>query len=443
VKNTAANPQAFLRENAPWLLAPELGVCVVGSAALAEACRRAGVAGPCVADLDLAWALDIGAGEALLRENDVWRATTPASRARGTLALGVGDRRIEITGFRGDAAGALPHRIVDDLGARDMTVGALAWWLERDQLLDPLGGLDHWRSGMVVPCGDVRQRIREHPVRWIRYYRRAHEWGFSLDRSVRKLPPDPALLHTIPTEATAAEFRAALLDCASPGRLFLELYDVGLLATLAPELAPQFDGRPAGPVRHHPEVSQAQHVILSLEWLGARTARLPPQDRLTVAIAVLCHDLGKGLTPPEKFPAHTGHESSGGQMIATLLDRLPGLADASMRRMAKAVGRLHLEVRRFNELRPGTLVDLYERYFRQRDFRVDLFALAVGADSGGRLGRDAEGDRLAHQVEADLTWLRERCEAVDAAHLREQFGANTDAFKAALHERRAAALRTR
>ena len=130
-------------------------------------------------------------------------------------------------------------------------------------------------------------------------------------------------------------------------------------------------------------------------------------------------------------------------MIATLLDRLPGLADASMRRMAKAVGRLHLEVRRFNELRPGTLVDLYERYFRQRDFRVDLFALAVGADSGGRLGRDAEGDRLAHQVEADLTWLRERCEAVDAAHLREQFGANTDAFKAALHERRAAALRTR
>lgn len=438
----ADQPLAFLSQQAPWLLEPELAVCVVGSAALAEACRRAGVAGPPVADLDLAWALDVETGTALLRERGVHRPTTEANLQRGTLALSLEGQRIEVTSFRGDSAGhPLEQRIESDLAARDMTVGALAWWLAEDRVLDPLGGLDHWRNKKVVPVGEVAARVREHPVRWLRYYRRAHQWGFELDRSVRRLPADPALLRSIPAEATAAEFRAALLSCASPGRWLLELNEAGLLEPIAPELVAQFDGRPAGPVRHHPEVSQALHLLLCLEWLIARTRDLSAADRLTAAIAVLCHDLGKGLTEADQLPSHPGHETSGVPLIGELLDRLPGLADAGTRRMAQVVSRLHLVVRRFDELRAGTKVDLYERYFRHRDFRVDLFALAVGADSGGRLGREAEGDDVRAQVERDVTRLRELCDSVDAAAARAEFGDDTEGFVRALHQRRAEALR--
>jgi hypothetical protein len=109
--------------------------------------------------------------------------------------------------------------------------------------------------------------------------------------------------------------------------------------------------------------------------------------------------------------------------------------------MAECVARLHLEVRQFEQLRPGTLADLYARYFRHPEFRVDLFALAVGADVGGRLGCEQRGDETARKVEADVTWLRDACANVDAAELRERFGDDTDGFTAALHERRCAALR--
>ena len=51
----AADLVARLRASAPWLLAPELGTCIVGSAATAEACRRAGLRGPDAEDVDLAW----------------------------------------------------------------------------------------------------------------------------------------------------------------------------------------------------------------------------------------------------------------------------------------------------------------------------------------------------------------------------------------------------
>ncbi|MFT6081446.1 MAG: hypothetical protein ACJAQZ_003517, partial [Planctomycetota bacterium] len=43
----------FIRQHAPWLTAPELGVCIVGSQALAIACRDAGIDGPNPSDLDL------------------------------------------------------------------------------------------------------------------------------------------------------------------------------------------------------------------------------------------------------------------------------------------------------------------------------------------------------------------------------------------------------
>lgn len=427
---------------APWLLDPSLLVCVVGSSALAEACRRAGVApAPRAGDLDLSWVLSVEDGQALLQQHGVWLPTTPASRERGTLAMKIGDHRIEITTLRAGEPGLPPRqRIEADLGARDMTVGAVAWWLEHDQVLDPHHGVEDWQHRRVVPVGDVDARVAEHPVRWLRYYRRAHEWGFELDRSVRRLALPGGLLAEIPPEAIAQELRAALLRCPSPGRLLLELHEAGLLAVIAPALDAQMDGRPAGPQRHHPEVSQALHLILALEWISERAASLPDVDRAAVAIAVLCHDLGKSTTPAHEWPAHRGHEGSGLQAIDALIDRLPGLADAFTRRLAKAVCELHLLAPELRGLRPGTVARLYDRHFRPRAFRADLFALAVGADRGGRLGLADRGDAVAAQVAADIAWVRERCASVDAARLRAEHTDDGE-FKAALHEARARALK--
>lgn len=431
----------LLRRRAPWLLDPELGTCVVGSHALAEACKRAGVPGPDPRDLDLAWALDVESGRALLEDKGVLLQTTPANVARGTLALKLGDQRIEVTTFRaGDSDAPLRQRIEADLRARDMTVGALAYWPAEDEVLDPTCGLQHWMARTVVPVGDPKVRILEHPVRWLRYYRKAHEWAFALDRSVRKVDLDPEVLDGVPPEALAAELRTALARCASPGRFFHELHEAGLLAHLTPELDRQFDGRPAGPARHHPEIGQALHMILVLEWAAARTGHLPEQDKLAVMIAALCHDLGKSYTPTETLPAHRGHERSGLRHVKRLLDRFPGLADQRARSLALQVCALHLDARHLRNLRPGTLARYYDEHFRRAGFPVELFALAVGADVGGRLGLAAEGDRMTEQITADLHWIRERCSGIDASELRRRHKQVED-FKRALHEARARVLR--
>jgi tRNA nucleotidyltransferase (CCA-adding enzyme) len=436
----ARDPVSFLREHAPWLFAPALRTCIVGSHALGIACRRDGVPGPAPRDLDLAWSLAVASGRPLLEQHGVFVPTTDGNLARGTLAMKLGDQRIEITTFRNGAPDLADRQRIDaDLAARDMTIGALAFEVATSELHDPTGGMADFKAGRIVPVGDVADRVREHPVRWLRYFRKAHEWGFALDRSVRRLRLPPTVLDEVPREAVAAELRAALLHCASPGRFFLELHEVGLLASLAPELDLQFDGRPAGPQRWHPEVSQALHLVLALEWAAANSRHLDFHDRLRLMVAVLCHDLGKGYTKTADLPGHPGHERRGLPALEQLLDRFPGLVDQRGRAVARAVCELHVEIRRLRELRPGTIARLYRRHFRPRDFPVDLFALAVAADSAGRLGHADEGRAVATRVAADVSWLRHSCEQVDATALRARFP-KLDDFRQALHEAQSRAI---
>ena len=437
-----------LRAAAPWLWEPSLQTCIVGSAALAEACRREGVAGPTPGDLDLSWALDLEAGKALLEQHDCFVATTEANQGRGTLAAKLCGTRIEITSFRtGDEAVLnatgldASNLLLVDLSARDMTIGAAAWLLAEDQIVDPLGAMKDWRARRIAPVGSPNARILEHPARWLRYYRKAHALEFSLDASIRNVDLPTTTLDDAPKETHGAEFRAALMECVSPGKFFCELYEARLLQHLTPELSGQFDGRPAGPIRFHPEFSQGLHLTLVLEWAVAHTQHLSASERFAVRLAALVHDFGKSFTPAESHPSHTGHEQDGVPHVRKFFDRLHGLADQPSRTLALQVCQLHQLGRGLHELRPGTLAELYDSHFRAKDFPVHLFALALGADHGGRLGLESEGEAVAARVEKDLTILRDAAAGVDAGALKQRFGDDLTKFKAALHEARARAIR--
>jgi hypothetical protein len=109
--------------------------------------------------------------------------------------------------------------------------------------------------------------------------------------------------------------------------------------------------------------------------------------------------------------------------------------------LAKDVCALHLVVRRFDDLRSGTLARLYDEWFRRTDYPVELFALAIAADSAGRLGSQHEGSVICRQAAARIEWLRRTAATVDAGELRERYPSDIDAFRRALHEARAKAIK--
>jgi tRNA nucleotidyltransferase (CCA-adding enzyme) len=124
--------------------------------------------------------------------------------------------------------------------------------------------------------------------------------------------------------------------------------------------------------------------MLVVDWAARQGYSLP------VRFAALTHDLGKGVTPPELWPKHHGHEAKSVELVRALCERVRVPADC--RDLAVAVARDHGNVHRALELRAATVVELLERVdaFRRPD-RFAEFLQACECDFRGRPGYEKRG----------------------------------------------------
>lgn len=444
---------ALLRD-LPWLREPALEVCVVGSSALAVACARQDLPRPPAAhDLDLAWRLTLEEGRTYLAAKGLEIGQTSGAEDRGTLAFRFARNRIELTSFRGGGQTA-SERMANDAERRDMTIGAVLWRVHDDSIHDPQGGLEDWRTGRIRACGDAHQRIAEHPIRALRYLRRATELGFVIEEHTRRAIRETGEESTAAMlpEAITEELRRVLTS-SSPGIFFALASEEQLLEHLIPELARLFDGRRAGRLRWHPEISQGLHTILTLR----AAARLAERDKLDesarrrLMLGVLFHDLGKGVTPEGALPSHPGHEAAGVPLVDEIFDRLPGLGDKRARRFSRVVARQHLALAKLPALRAGTLVEMWDRDLVPLRQDFTLLAAAVRADREGRLmpqdlgmkthtTEEFDAGQLERRVLADLQRLDEILREVRGDEIAKKFAGDSEKIRAALHESRCSAL---
>jgi tRNA nucleotidyltransferase (CCA-adding enzyme) len=288
-------------------------------------------------------------------------------------------------GYHGFTCHAAPDvSLEDDLLRRDLTINAMAED-EAGQLIDPYGGLQDLQHGVLR---HVSPAFAEDPLRVLRIARfcaRLTPLGFRIAEETRALMRAICLsgeLANLTPERVWQETRRALLE-ANPARYFETLRDCGALAALFPALDKLF-GIPQ-PARHHPEVDTGIHTMMALAESNKTSQELDEDSQVAVRWAVLVHDLGKGLTPPEEWPAHHGHESLSAMLADKLADqyRLPTQA----RRLANLVARYHTQCHGAFELRPSTLMRLLEALdYLRRPETLDLFLLACEADARGRTG---------------------------------------------------------
>ena len=106
---------------------------------------------------------------------------------------------------------------------------------------------------------------------------------------------------------------------------------------------------------------------------------------IAVRFAVLMHDLGKGVTPPDILPSHHGHEGAGVELVERLAERLR--VPNHLRELAVITARYHTHVHRALELRADTVLKTLESCDAiRRPERFADFLLACEADARGRQG---------------------------------------------------------
>jgi tRNA nucleotidyltransferase (CCA-adding enzyme) len=177
-------------------------------------------------------------------------------------------------------------------------------------------------------------------------------------------------------ERVWAEFHKALSE-TTPSAFIQVLRDCGALQVIFPEINALF-GVPQ-PEQHHPEIDTGLHCLLALD----QAAQLSTSAE--VRLAALLHDLGKALTPIEKWPSHHGHEQLGLPVLENFCDRLR--VPNQFKHLCLLVMRYHTHSHRVFELRPDTFVDMLLALaaFKPNN-RVAEFLLACEADARGRYG---------------------------------------------------------
>jgi tRNA nucleotidyltransferase (CCA-adding enzyme) len=304
-------------------------------------------------------------------------------------------------GYRGFAVEFGPEvTLEEDLARRDLTINAMARSAD-GIMVDPYGGRRDLESRILRHVSDA---FVEDPVRILRVARfsaRFSPLGFTVATETMELMRSMVQRHEVdalvPERVWQESERALREEGAS--NFFKILRECGALARIFPEIDALF-GVPQPP-RWHPEIDTAIHTFMTLDQAVALSA--DPRLRF----AALVHDLGKGETPQSQWPSHRGHEERSAALIEALCDRLRIPND--YRDLAVLVARYHGLVHRAFELRPSTLLDLFEKAdaFRRPERFADVLA-ACEADARGRSGLTMKPYPQRHYVAA----ARDRAAAV-------------------------------
>ncbi|MCC2603810.1 multifunctional CCA addition/repair protein [Planctobacterium marinum] len=280
------------------------------------------------------------------------------------------------TGFDTDTSSSVT--LADDLIRRDLTVNAMAED-EYGVLIDPYGGQKDLEQRILRHVSDA---FIEDPLRVLRVARFAARYagyGFKIAPETLALMTEITQSHelkTLSAERVWVETAKALSE-PNPEVYFETLRSCNGLQDWFPELDALW-GVP-NPEKWHPEIDTGVHVMMVLQQAAMLSERIP------VRFAALLHDLGKGLTRPQFWPSHHGHEKAGLPLVEQLCQRIK--APKLETDLAKLTCEHHGKVHKAFELRPQTIIKLFDSVdaWRKPERFQDML-LACEADAKGRTG---------------------------------------------------------
>ncbi len=266
----------------------------------------------------------------------------------------------------------------EDLKRRDLTVNAMAED-EDGHIIDPYGGREDLEKRVLR---HVSSAFTEDPLRVLRVARFAaklYHLGFKIAPKTLSLMRDMAesgeLLALTPERVWNELYKALLTR--NP-EIFIEvLRDCGALKSVLPEVDALY-GVP-GPKRWHPEIDSGVHTCLTLARVSCES-----EDPM-VRFAMLCHDLGKGLTPVSVWPHHPLHHELGVKPLRTLCRRIK--VPVHYERFAYKVVRYHSAMHHVYRGGAEGIVSLLDSLdaWRQGEL-IKPWVLCCKCDFLGRLG---------------------------------------------------------
>lgn len=313
----------------------------------------------------------------------------------------------------------------EDLSRRDLTINAIA----QDQdgnLVDPFHGKEDLDNRILR---HVSAAFIEDPLRVLRVARFAaklHCFDFKIAPETLDLMAqisDSGELGALTPERVWIEFEKSLVT-PNP-EVFIEvLHHVGALKWVLPEIEALW-GVP-GPKRWHPEIDTFIHTLMTVHRLSFET------ESPVARFAMMCHDLGKALTPKKSWPHHKDHNLLGLKPLDELCSRLK--VPNEYRDFAYIVVKYHSVIHHlYREGAEGVVKLLDDLDAWRRPERIKPWILCCKCDFLGRKGFESRPfPRADYLYEMFVI-----CRTVKAQEFIEQ-GLKGIEIKLAMHKQRVA-----
>ena len=309
-------------------------------------CVRDALAGRAVHDYDICTAARPDEVRSALAGCDI----RDTGLKHGTVTLVLDHEPFEITTFRVDGTysdGRRPDSVTftdsvtRDLARRDFTVNAMAYHPARG-LVDPFGGADDLRAGIIRCVGEPAERFGEDALRILRGMRFASRFGFRVEeKTALAMHALRQSLSNVAAERVRAELEGTLIG-GGAADVLREYTDV--LTVVIPEIAPCVGFDQLNPVHPYDVWEHTLHAVDAID----------PEPVLRWTM--LLHDLGKPPCFSPEGAGLRGHFLGHGLVSARMADvicgrlrfprALTGEIHALIERHDTAVGKEDADVRR-------------------------------------------------------------------------------------------------
>ncbi len=244
----------------------------------------------------------------------------------GTVGLRKGSQTFEITTYRADSYDRTSRKPVvtygesleADLARRDFTVNAMAAQLPGYRLVDPFGGLQDLRRGLLRTPGAPEESFSDDPLRILRAARFTAQLGLTAAPEVRAAMTELAGLLAPPrvsAERIEGELTKLLLSPrpGGPAAGIALLVETGV----ADQILPEVPALRLESDEHFRHKDVYQHSLTVLRQAIDLEPRYGLEPDIVLRLAALLHDIGKPRTRSRLPGGRVGfhhHEVVGAKM---------------------------------------------------------------------------------------------------------------------------------
>ena len=222
--------------------------------------------------------------------------------------------------------------IKDDLSRRDLTINAIAYDINNQELVDPYNGQEDLKSKEVRAVGEPEARFQEDYSRMLRAIRFSCKFDFEIDKKtwqaiqkrivkINSLTPDDE--RAVSHDTVRKELLKSL--AANPVKALELLDESGALKEILPEVEELKDC--VQPPEYHSEGDVFEHTKMILEKADSPEFKEQfPNAKMSeeFIFGLLLHDVGKPSTKTwkdKKWTFHK-HDSVGTQIAQEIMERL-------------------------------------------------------------------------------------------------------------------------